>query len=216
MGLISSVGSKAMRPPIPATYDISPTGNFTDGWLPHEHFEERCGCPIVLSWSDSLQKFSDRKEKAALLDFELLRRETNAKEEIAILRVFWRKKIDEQKRPTLIYSKGNSFDLGILRFHCLQLAMILECDVIAYDYTGYGISKVSPNVMSTLSDAETVFQYAKSVSQNLILYGFSLGNGPTLHLAAKYTDEIKGIILRSPFVSGVAAATDIAQRHLAW
>ena len=42
-------------------------------------------------------------------------------------------------------------------------------------------------------------------------YGFSLGNGPALHLAAG--GGWRGVVCRSAFVSGVAAASDVAQKH---
>ena len=47
------------------------------------------------------------------------------------------------------------------------------------------------------------------------MYGFSLGNGPTAYLAgdALRGAGLRGVILRSAFVSGVAAASDLVQRY---
>ena len=51
----------------------------------------------------------------------------------------------------------------------------------------------------------------------MILYGFSLGNGPTCALAGDVLRGrgLRGVVLRSGFVSGVAAGTDLVQRYAA-
>lgn len=207
MGLVSSVGSKMMRPPVPASYSVTQAGEFSDGWEPR-HLDES-GCPIRFRWPAELRNYEARERKASTLSYEIVRRDTAERHSIAILRVY-----GPAPRPVLFYSKGNSFDLGILRFHCLQLAMLLDVDVVAYDYSGYGVSDGRPSVASTLHDADVAFAYALSLEQDIILYGFSLGNGPTLHLAANNPGKFRGVVLRSPFASGVAVATDLAQRHV--
>lgn len=203
MGVVSSVGSKMMRPPVPASYAVTQAGEFSDGWEPLDE----SGCPIRFRWPAELRSFEARERKASTLAYEIVRRETTERHSIAILRVY-----GQTPRPLLLYSKGNSFDLGILRFHCVQLALLLDVDVIAYDYSGYGVSDGRPSVASTIHDADAAFEYARSFDQDIVLYGFSLGNGPTLHLAANNPGKFRGVVLRSPFASGVAVATDLAHR----
>jgi len=43
-----------------------------------------------------------------------------------------------QARPLLLYTHGNAEDIGTARGHLQWLTTNLECDVLAYDYVGYG------------------------------------------------------------------------------
>ena len=70
----------------------------------------------------------------------------------------------------------------------------------------------------TLDDAEAAVAFLSEERgvepRDMILYGFSLGNGPTLHLAALLRGTgLRGVILRSPFSSGAAVASDLANRY---
>lgn len=199
-----------MQPPRPPTYSLVDADGwkFADGWQPASHILDSCGCPIRFNWNRELANIPSRRAKAELLRYEILRPSTEQGHQITVFRLYYAS--HDPKRPTLLYSKGNSFDLGILRFHCLQLALLLDVDVIAYDYSGYGASQGIASPSSTLADARAAFACAAQYATRLYLYGFSLGNGPTLYLASRAENEVvSGVILRSAFASGVAAATDI-------
>jgi len=211
MGLVASVGSKAMQPPAPPTYALVPDGQawrFDDDWSPQNNY--RNGCPIV---------FATGSGRTASLAHTVTLRLAGGNREIALLHVYSTE--PSPTRPTLLYSKGRSFDMGQLRFHCVQLAASLDVNVLYYDYSGYGFNRlgVKPSVSATLDDAKAAAAYLEHElgvpPSQTILYGFSLGNGPTAYLAGDLLRGrgLRGVVLRSAFISGVAAATDVIQKH---
>uniref|UniRef100_A0A7C9AAM7 Serine aminopeptidase S33 domain-containing protein n=1 Tax=Opuntia streptacantha TaxID=393608 RepID=A0A7C9AAM7_OPUST len=109
-------------------------------------------------------------------------------------------------RLTLLYSHGNAADIGQLYDLFLQLKINLRVNVMGYDYSGYGASTGKPSEASTYADIEAVYQCLQTeygVSQeDLILYGQSVGSGPTLHLAAKLP-RLRGVVLHSAILSGL-------------
>ncbi|GFP94956.1 alpha/beta hydrolase domain-containing protein 17b [Phtheirospermum japonicum] len=106
-------------------------------------------------------------------------------------------------RLTMLYSHGNAADLGQLvdlflqlrdnlRVNLIGLTSNIDLDLVLpkkYDYSGYGASTGKPSEFDTYADIEAVYEYLQTeygISQeDLILYGQSVGSGPTLHLAAK-------------------------------
>lgn len=109
-------------------------------------------------------------------------------------------------RLTLLYSHGNAADLGQLYDLFVQLKVNLRVNVMGYDYSGYGASTGQPSESNTYADIEAVYQCLETeygVSQeDVILYGQSVGSGPTLHLAAKLP-RLRGIVLHSAILSGL-------------
>ncbi|KAK4364694.1 hypothetical protein RND71_016052 [Anisodus tanguticus] len=75
-----------------------------------------------------------------------------------------------------------------------------------YDYSGYGASTGKPSEFDTYADIEAVYECLQTeygISQeDLILYGQSVGSGPTLHLAAKLP-RLRGVVLHSGILSGL-------------
>ncbi|KAJ7943879.1 Alpha/beta hydrolase domain-containing protein 17C [Quillaja saponaria] len=109
-------------------------------------------------------------------------------------------------RVTLLYSHGNAADLGQLYDLFVQLKVNLRVNLVGYDYSGYGASTGEPSEFNTYVDIEAVYECLETeygVSQEeLILYGQSVGSGPTLHLAAKLP-RLRGIVLHSAILSGL-------------
>lgn len=111
---------------------------------------------------------------------------------------------------TLIYSHGNATDIGAMFQLQAILAQSLECNVVCYDYSGYGESGGVAQENNTYTDIKAVYEYCvEKVSpdpSNIILYGQSVGSGPVCHLSQKNND-IGGVILHSPFTSGMRVLT---------
>ncbi|KAL9447838.1 hypothetical protein AB3S75_015333 [Citrus x aurantiifolia] len=109
-------------------------------------------------------------------------------------------------RLTLLYSHGNAADLGQLYDLFVQLKVNLRVNLMGYDYSGYGASTGKPSESNTYADIEAVYQCLQTeygVSQeDLILYGQSVGSGPTLHLASKLP-RLRGVVLHSGILSGL-------------
>ncbi|XP_042001909.1 alpha/beta hydrolase domain-containing protein 17B-like isoform X1 [Salvia splendens] len=109
-------------------------------------------------------------------------------------------------RLTVLYSHGNAADLGQLYDLFLQLKANLRVNLIGYDYSGYGASTGKPSEYDTYADIEAVYECLQTeygISQeDLILYGQSVGSGPTLHLAAQLP-RLRGVVLHSAILSGL-------------
>ncbi|GAB5372602.1 hypothetical protein AAMO2058_001679200 [Amorphochlora amoebiformis] len=108
---------------------------------------------------------------------------------------------------TILFSHGNATDIGLLRNHLLDLSESLNVNVYAYDYTGYGLSTNPgrPTIADVLADASAAYLHLtnnlKCDPRSIILYGQSLGTGPTLHLAKKH--KVKGVVVHSGIMSAL-------------
>ena len=72
------------------------------------------------------------------------------------------------------------------------------------EYPGYGLYKdSSPNADLILNDAEYVYNYLNKRlgydEKNIIIFGRSIGSGPSTYLASKYKPGC--LVLMSPFTS---------------
>ena len=76
--------------------------------------------------------------------------------------------------------------------------------MLAYDYSGYGISQGNISEISTYDDIFSVLSFAvqklKYQLSDIILWGFSLGSGPTIELASRF-QNLGGVILQAPLAS---------------
>lgn len=81
-----------------------------------------------------------------------------------------------------------------------------------YDYSGYGASSGKPSEANTYADIEAVYQCLQTeygVSQeDMILYGQSVGSGPTLHLASRLP-RLRGVVLHSAILSGIRVVCQV-------
>lgn len=111
---------------------------------------------------------------------------------------------------TILYSHGNSEDLGDVRPAIDELVK-LGFSVLAYDYRGYGLSSGKPSTRGACVDVETVYRHAvetlKIPPERLLVYGRSLGGGPSCHLAAR--EPVAGLMLESTFTSTFVVVTRV-------
>ena len=114
-------------------------------------------------------------------------------------------------KTTILFSHGNATDIGCMRDHLIDIALQLRVNITCYDYSGYGLSSGKASIKNVLADVEAVFAFLFDrfgcTEQDIILYGQSLGSGPTLHLASKHT--VRGIILHSALMSGLRVIRDV-------
>lgn len=116
-----------------------------------------------------------------------------------------------ENTKTLIYSHGNATDVGAMFSLQAIIAHSLECNVVSYDYSGYGESGGVPMEANTYTDIAAVYDYTlKNIAQDdpskIVLYGQSVGSGPCCHLAMR-NHGVGGMILHSPFTSGMRVLT---------
>jgi hypothetical protein len=112
---------------------------------------------------------------------------------------------------TIIYSHGNATDIGAMFPLQAILAHSLECNVVSYDYSGYGESGGVAMEANTYTDIVGVYQWTLSNvcggdESKIVLYGQSVGSGPCCYLGCR-EDGLGGMILHSPFMSGMRVLT---------
>ncbi|CAD8186680.1 unnamed protein product [Paramecium octaurelia] len=112
----------------------------------------------------------------------------------------------QRYRMLIIFSHANASDLGDVYFFAERISIEYGVDIIAYDYTGYGIGfgqyKISEQ--QTYEDLQSVLSFAinrlnYSLNQ-IILWGFSLGSGPATEIATRF-GGLAGLILQAPIAS---------------
>lgn len=117
----------------------------------------------------------------------------------------------EADRTLIIYSHGNGENLLNCTQFSRELATSLNADVLSYEYSGYGINKynkferTAEGINLTL---KTVYEHMITTknykSSNIILWGYSIGSGPSLELASslsKTSQAVKGVILLGAFTN---------------
>eukprot|EP00598_Pedospumella_elongata_P016688 CAMPEP_0185015372 /NCGR_PEP_ID=MMETSP1098-20130426/99803_1 /TAXON_ID=89044 /ORGANISM="Spumella elongata, Strain CCAP 955/1" /LENGTH=360 /DNA_ID=CAMNT_0027544495 /DNA_START=153 /DNA_END=1236 /DNA_ORIENTATION=- len=111
---------------------------------------------------------------------------------------------------TIIYSHGNATDCGAMLPMYKMISEFLKVNVVGYDYTGYGASMEYGKRCTekqTYIDIETVYEFCiesklvSDPSKEIILYGQSVGSGPSCFLAPR--KPIAGLVLHAPIMSGL-------------
>ncbi|XVF08792.1 hypothetical protein REPUB_Repub07fG0033500 [Reevesia pubescens] len=107
---------------------------------------------------------------------------------------------------TLLYSHGNAADVGQMYELFIELSIHLRVNLMGYDYSGYGKSSGKPSEQNTYADIEAAYKCLEesygAKQENIILYGQSVGSGPTVDLAARLP-QLRAVVLHSPILSGL-------------
>lgn len=121
-------------------------------------------------------------------------------------------------RPVVLYFSGNAGHRA-WRIEDFELFTRLGCDVLVFDYRGYGDNPGSPSESRLAADAAAVWRYATQERHieagRLVLVGESLGGGVAVRLAAEQSAAGAapgGLILRATFSS----LPDVAAYHYPW
>ncbi|GKV37159.1 hypothetical protein SLEP1_g45218 [Rubroshorea leprosula] len=107
---------------------------------------------------------------------------------------------------TILYSHGNAADLGQMYELFIELSIHLRVNLMGYDYSGYGQSSGKPSEQNTYADIEAAYKCLEesygTKQEDIILYGQSVGSGPTLDLAPRLP-VLRAVVLHSPILSGL-------------
>uniref|UniRef100_A0A0V0IG92 Putative alpha/beta hydrolase domain-containing protein 17C-like n=1 Tax=Solanum chacoense TaxID=4108 RepID=A0A0V0IG92_SOLCH len=107
---------------------------------------------------------------------------------------------------TILYSHGNAADLGQMYELFIELSHLLRVNLMGYDYSGYGRSTGKPSEQNTYADIEAAYRCLEETygvkEEDVILYGQSVGSGPTLDLASRLS-RLRAVVLHSPILSGL-------------
>ncbi|KAL0461728.1 UNVERIFIED_CONTAM: Alpha/beta hydrolase domain-containing protein 17A [Sesamum latifolium] len=117
---------------------------------------------------------------------------------------------------TVLYSHGNAADLGQMYELFIELSIHLRVNLLGYDYSGYGQSSGKPSEQNTYADIEAAFKCLEenygTKQEDVILYGQSVGSGPTLDLATRLP-RLRAIVLHSPILSGVRVMYSVKRTY---
>lgn len=113
-------------------------------------------------------------------------------------------------RPfTILYSHANGTDCGAMRDIYQEMAERLQCDVFAFEYTGYGCSTGTHSEKNLYADVEAAYHHLHTVvgcaPEHIIPYGQSLGSTTSVYLASR--KQIGGLVVHAGFMSGLRILT---------
>ena len=113
---------------------------------------------------------------------------------------------EKNEKITLLVSHSNNVDLGIIFPRLCDLATTLKCDIISYDYAGYGCSNNKPNYSSLKNDITVVINFSVDTfdlkHENIVLLSFNIGAIPNIYVSSLSTYcSIRGMILVSPLLN---------------
>jgi hypothetical protein len=108
---------------------------------------------------------------------------------------------------TLLFSHGNAEDLSSIYDWFVVFSIELNVNMMIYDYEGYGAASLSGHVLPTeqgcYDNIDTVYEHMVEKLQlqpeTIVLYGRSLGSGPSVYLAEKLSNKgirLGGLILQ--------------------
>lgn len=118
--------------------------------------------------------------------------------------------LNREASLTVLFSHANAEDLAMIYPWLREMSKELQVNVLAYDYTGYGRSApgVPPSEADCFADIEAALAHLTEVrgvpADRVVLFGRSVGSGPTCHLAEKMSKEgrpVAGVVLQSPLAS---------------
>uniref|UniRef100_A0A158P7C9 Palmitoyl-protein hydrolase n=1 Tax=Angiostrongylus cantonensis TaxID=6313 RepID=A0A158P7C9_ANGCA len=121
----------------------------------------------------------------------------------------------------IIFAQPNSSDIGccmLMDPNFVDIADFLKCDLLVFDYAGYGVSEGNSTEKTVYDSVERVYKYAvtdlKYQPKDIVLIGFSLGTAAMLGamvLIAPFT-SLWRVILRRPHVSA-SSCMDMFQSY---
>ncbi len=108
-------------------------------------------------------------------------------------------------RTVIVYSHGNAENVLLCHQFVRELSHSLKVDVVSYDYSGYGLnpgSKRERTVEGVNLTLRTVMEHLSEMGyryENMILWGYSLGTGPSTYLAAE--KPVRALVLLAAYSS---------------
>ena len=114
----------------------------------------------------------------------------------------------------IIYSHGNSGDLGACILEYYDIAINTNCLVVSFEYPGFGDCMDQPMKESLFyRNMKMTYYFVRRIlgykPEQIILYGFSIGTGIIFDFACQKEYPTAGVILQSPILSVVRTLYNI-------
>ena len=108
-------------------------------------------------------------------------------------------------KPLIVYYKGNSG--SFTKEHERYEQFVADgYGFVAFDYRGFPASPGSISQQGILDDAITIFDWAAEKGFPLVIWGRSLGSGPSTYVASQR--DARALLLETPFLSAVTVAAE--------
>lgn len=115
------------------------------------------------------------------------------------------KKSRPEFAPTILYFPGNAGNLSHRTEHFSRLKDLVDVNVVAIHYRGFGPSEGRPSEAGIAQDAQRLLSLCNEIQwirkDALFAYGHSLGGAVAVDLAAKFPGAFRGLILENTFTS---------------
>lgn len=118
-----------------------------------------------------------------------------------------------QPRYTVLFSHGNAGNMSH-RMNTVEFWLELNCQIMMYDYRGFGHSEGKPSETGLYADAEAAWNWLVEVKHiepaAIVIHGRSLGAAVALHRAVSLSaeDAAAAVILESAFLSVPTLASE--------
>ncbi len=126
---------------------------------------------------------------------------------------YWIKSRIPGRKTTILYCHGNKKNIDEY-WDRVMFLFDLDFNIFIFDYRGFGRSEGTTTEEGLHRDGEAALQLVQSrygiPADSLVLYGYSLGNVVSIHLAAEKVDPLC-LFAESPF----ASASSLTQGALA-
>lgn len=105
----------------------------------------------------------------------------------------------------ILYCHENDTDLLRIAPFLIDISIQMKCDIVSFDYYGFGCSSGKPKLNSILPNSEDALNFAISTLkykvENIVLLGMGIGAMCALHLASKQKyQNLRSIILCMPVI----------------
>ena len=153
--------------------------------------------------------FSEKNIPKSMIDFTFYSITNTNKKQIIALHII--NKCLISKNPILsdsnliLYCHENETDLLRIAPFLIDISFQMKCDIVSFDYSGFGCSSGKPNINSIINDGEDVLKFVISELnykiENIILLGKGIGTMGTIFLASQHTyNNCKALILCMPLI----------------
>lgn len=106
-------------------------------------------------------------------------------------------------KPLIVYYKGNSG--SFTKEHERYEQFVADgYGFVAFDYRGFPASPGTISQAGVLEDATTIFDWAATKGFPLVIWGRSLGSGPSSYVAS--VRDAEALLLETPFLSALTVA----------
>ena len=115
------------------------------------------------------------------------------------------RQIDSEGTPigTILYIHGNAENVSQLLDWADKMRSRFRCNVLVFDYAGYGKSEGTPTAPGVLGDGRAALMFLNQQegipTNQIIVWGLSLGGSVAVDLASNH--EVKALIVESSFTS---------------